>query len=270
MKEISTTNFRFKKEFGQNFIFDKNFLNSLINEFNIDKNSNVLEIGAGMGTLSTCLANKFKKVISFEIDKTLKEKLLQLETEFNNLTFVFEDILKQNISEIEQLFNNEDYYLIANLPYYITSSIVFKFLFETTKLKSMFVMVQKEVGERFCARPNSKEYGIPSVILDAFADCRILKNVNRKMFKPVPNVDSCILQIDLNFNKYIIKNKKDFQNFVSNCFKMKRKTLFNNLVSFNIEKKKILNALNKLQIRLDARPEMISSGEYVKLFDELS
>ena len=178
--------FKFKKQFGQNFIFDKNFLISLVNQFNLPKHSQILEIGPGAGTLTEVLAKSFNKVISIEIDKTLTEKLTSLENQYDNLHFVFNDVLKIKTQDIDNMFNNQNYVLIANLPYYITSQIVFKFLTESKTLVKMFVMVQKEVGERFSALPSNKEYGVPSVLLNTFGSCKIIKMVGKKMFIPQP------------------------------------------------------------------------------------
>ena len=259
--------FNFKKQFGQNFIFDKNFLNALVESFNLPKEINVLEIGAGMGTLSECLADHFDNVLSFEIDKTLTEHLNSLERK--NLHFIFADILKQNVKDIENNFFDKDYYLIANLPYYITSQIIFKFLFDSAHLKSMFVMVQKEVGERFCAQAKNKEYGIPSVLISTFGSCKIVKNVLRKMFVPQPNVDSCILQIDINKGKFNLKNTQKYVDFVSNCFKMRRKTLINNLISFGEDKEFVSHTLSKMGFKPSVRPEELSCEDYVQLYNLL-
>ncbi len=259
--------FKFKKQFGQNFIFDKNFLNSIVRELNIDKNSNILEIGAGMGTLTTCLAENYKKIVSFEIDKTLKEYLLDLQSKYCNVSFIFQDILSVETHKIEQLFGGENYNIVANLPYYITSAIIFKFLFESKKLEKIYVMVQKEVAERYCAKNSTKDYGIPSVLLDSFGYCKIIKNVNRKMFKPIPKVDSCIIEIKIDLNKYKIDNINKYKDFVSNCFKMKRKTLYNNLISYGLEKNKIKEAFVMLNVKEDCRAESISTENFVKLFN---
>ena len=123
MAELSK-DFKFKKQFGQNFIFDKNFISSIVSSFNLDKNSSVLEIGAGAGVLTEVLANNFKKVISFEIDKTLKETLSNLQSKYENLNFVFNDVLEVATTEIDNMFE-DNFVMIANLPYYITSQIIF-------------------------------------------------------------------------------------------------------------------------------------------------
>lgn len=266
---MENKNFRFKKEFGQNFIFDTNFITSFVRKFDIPSDSNIVEIGAGMGTLTEVLAKNFKRVVSFEIDKTLTEKLRELESGYQNLTVVFGDILEQKLSDIERMFDGEKYFVVANLPYYITSQIIFKFLFESQKLDSMFVMVQREVGERYCAKSGTKEYGIPSVMLGTFAETKIVQQVSRKMFTPMPNVDSCIIRIKLDRNKFDIADQDKFHKFVSGCFAMKRKTLANNLKKMGYNEGQISSTLNALSLIPTIRPENISPEDYVTMFNLL-
>lgn len=260
--------FHFKKQFGQNFIFDKNYISSIVASLNLDRNSQVLEIGAGAGVLTEVLAENYKKVISFEIDKTLIPHLQTLQSCYNNLSFIFEDVLKVETAKIDNMFEN-NFSLIANLPYYITSQIIFKFLFESNKINAMYVMVQKEVGERFCAKSSTKAYGIPTVLINTFGSCQIVKNVPRTVFTPVPNVDSCIISINLDKSKFNITNKQEFVNFVSNCFKMKRKTLYNNLTSVGFAKDKCLSSIEKLNLPVTIRPENLTAEQYVSLFKSL-
>lgn len=267
---LEKTKFNFKKQFGQNFIFDKNFLLSLVKLFYLSPNTNVLEIGPGAGTLTEILAQNYKKVLSVEIDKTLQEHLLEIKNNHSNLDFWFKDVLKVNLEDVENYFKGEDFVIIANLPYYITSQIVFKFLFESKNLKKMFVMVQKEVGLRYCAKESTKEYGIPTIILNTFGNVKILKNVDKKMFTPMPKVDSCMLEIDIDKNKYPVKDFNKYCTFVSNCFKMRRKTLQNNLNVSSFEKEKIQKAFENLSLTQTIRPENLSCEQFVKLFDLLN
>lgn len=266
MKNIKE-DFRFKKSLGQNFIFDSNFLASLVDSFSLEADTNVLEIGAGMGSLTKVLASKFKKVISFEIDKTLTEKLSEIEKCFSNLSFVFSDILKIQTADIDQMFGGEKYVIIANIPYYITSPIVFKFLFESDSSEKMFLMVQREVAQRFVAKAGSKTYGIPSVILSTFARCDVVKQVSKKMFFPSPKVDSSVIKIEKISNEFSYIERKSYASFVSGCFNMKRKTLMNNLQKMNFEKEKIERAFEKFSIGKTERSENISSDIFVKLFN---
>lgn len=258
--------FNFKKQFGQNFIFDKNFLQSLVKSFNLDKNTNVLEIGAGAGTLSEVLAQNFKNVLSVEIDKTLKEHLEGLATQYKNLNFIFDDVLKIKTIFFDEYFKDEQFCLIANLPYYITTQIIFKFLFETKNLSQMFVMVQKEVGERFCANHSTKDYGIPTVLVNTFGSAKIVKSVPRTLFTPIPNVDSCILNIKIERDKFDIDDLKKYSDFISNCFKMKRKTLYNNLSSSGFKKEIVKDAILQLNKQQTARPENLTAKNFFDLY----
>ena len=268
--EQNKSEFRFKKEFGQNFIFDTNFLKAVVSDLGLNKESNILEIGSGMGTLTSILATNFKKVISFEIDKTLTEKLKELEENNANLKIIFNDILRVNTIEIDKMFSNESYNIVANIPYYITSQIVFKFLLESKNLEKMFVMVQKEVGERFVANPSTSEYGIPTVILSTFGNCKMVKYVPRKIFVPVPKVDSCIIMIEKVDGKFGDLDKAKYQKFVSGCFAMKRKTLSNNLIRLGFEKDEILKVFEELNLDKNTRPENLYAKDYVNLFKKLN
>lgn len=262
--------FKFKKEFGQNFIFDKVFLSALVKSFSIDSNANVLEIGAGMGTLSECLAGSFGQVVSFEIDKTLTEHLREIEQRYDNLHFIFQDVLKEDITKIDNIFGGENYYFVANLPYYITSPIIFNFLLKTKNLKEMFVMVQKEVGVRFCGEVGSKDYGVSTVILNTFGSTQIVKNVGRQMFTPPPKVDSCIIKITLDRGKFDIASPQKYHQFVTKCFMAKRKTLYNNLCMAGIEKNRAKEAIENLGLPASVRPEELSCENFVKLFNQLA
>lgn len=261
--------FNYKKKFGQNFIYDINFLNSLLDSFKLEEDSVIVEIGAGLGTLTSALASRYKQVLSYEIDKDLIEPLNSLKNVYSNLEFVFKDILKENVKDIEARLNNEEFYVIANLPYYITSPIIFKFLLESSFLKKMFVMVQLEVGERFSASPHSKEYGASTVILNSLADCKIVKLVKRNMFTPMPKVDSCVLEITINKEKFNLEESSSFIDFVQNSFKMKRKTLYNNLISAGFNKEVVINTIVSLGLDLKVRPEELEVKDFVKLYNLL-
>lgn len=167
-------NFKFKKEFGQNFIFDGNLLSAIVSDAEITSDDEVLEIGAGAGTLTKKICEKAKKVVSYEIDKNLTEHLMDIQKQNGNLTVVMRDALKEDISEIEKHFEG-NYKIVANLPYYITSPMIFKFLEQTNRVKSMTVMVQKEVAERFSAKENSKDYGISTIMINYYADVKYLR-----------------------------------------------------------------------------------------------
>lgn len=261
---LSKHNFRFNKAFGQNFIFDTNFLRSIIDKVDA-AGKNVLEIGAGAGTLTSIICEKASKVVSFEIDNNLKPILEENLKEYNNVEVVFGDIMKFTIEEIESKFDG-DYIMIANLPYYITTPIIFKFLENATRLKSMTIMVQEEVAERLVASPNTKEYGAITPAIDYRATAKIIKRVGRNMFTPVPNVDSAIVKIDFDNNKFEIKSTKILDDTIKAVFAMRRKTILNNLKSyFKYSSEDIEKILQVANIEKSARGETLSTSQLVEL-----
>ena len=251
----------FKKKFGQNFITDKNLLNAIVDDAQVDKNDDVLEIGAGEGTLTKVISERVKSVVSYEIDSDLKEKLLSLN--LKNVKFVLDDIMKYEIEDIEKDFLS-GYKIIANLPYYITSPLIFKFLNNSDKVRSLTIMVQKEVAERIVAKAGGKDYGVLSVMVQFFGNAKITRPVSRKMFFPQPNVDSAVVVIDVSKNYDIDKAK--FYKFIQTCFAMRRKTLKNNL-SHSQEFKDAVNYLDANV--LSRRAESFTLDEFIEIFNKI-
>lgn len=252
----------FKKSLGQNFISDKNLLNSIVKLAVITKDDSVLEIGAGAGTLTEVLAQNSKKVLSYEIDRDLQERLGALSKNYENLKIVFADFMQVDVNSI---YEGENFKVVANIPYYITTPIIFKLLTIKERISSMMFMVQKEVALRFASKENCKEYGIPSIMLQAIADVSVAKVVPKECFTPVPKVDSALMKIELK-NKFEIVNFERFSALVHASFSMRRKTLLNNLKNnFNVDKEILINNLKKLNLNENIRPEEISVENYVKL-----
>lgn len=256
--------FKFKKEFGQNFIFDGNLLSAIVADSEITNQSEVLEIGAGAGTLTKKLCEKAKKVVSYEIDKTLTEQLTQLENQTPNLKVIFADALKEPLEKIESNFSG-NYVVVANIPYYITSPLIFKFLKESKRALSLTVMIQKEVALRYLSKPSTKDYGIPTVMINYLANVEFLRNVNRKMFTPVPNVDSALIKITRDSSKPKANDEIFFEKLVKASFANRRKTLVNNLQFINIPKEKIINSLNSINKTNDVRAEQLSVNDFINL-----
>ncbi|MBQ8748856.1 MAG: ribosomal RNA small subunit methyltransferase A [Clostridia bacterium] len=258
-KILQANNFEFAKKFGQNFITDTNLLNAIVEDCNLNKNDEVLEIGTGAGTLTRAISQKAKRVVTFEIDNRLKDILKETLKDCTNVELNFADIMTINQDEIDSKFEN-GYSLIANLPYYITTPIIFKFL-ESKNLKSLNIMVQKEVAERICAT-SGKDYGILSIMIDFYGNAKIKRIVKRNMFTPPPNVDSAIVSIEIN-QKYDC-NKELFSQIVHKSFAMRRKTLFNNLKQgFNLNKEQ-LDFLLK-DYKQGVRAEELSTQDFVNL-----
>ena len=254
----------FKKQLGQNFIFDTNLLKFIVESAGVTNDDDVIEIGAGAGTLTNQLALKSKSVTSFEIDKSLMERLLKLQSEHNNLKFVFEDCMQVDLNKY--IDGNKKCKVVAKIPYYITTPIIFKLLDFAKNIDTMMFMVQKEVAERFCAECNNKDYGITSVILQSIADVKYIRTIKRECFTPAPNVDSALIRLDLKLDKHIIDDRKFFVDFVHNCFAMRRKTLVNNLLkSYKFSRTEIENILKSAGVDVMARPENISVEKFIEL-----
>lgn len=251
----------FKKSLGQNFIFDKNLLNSIATAGEVNKTDTVLEIGAGAGTLTEVLCERAKNVISFEIDKSLSVFLDKIATEHKNLQIVYADFLKADISKL----NLNSARVVANIPYYITTPIIFKLVEHKQLFKSILVLVQKEVAERFATQKNSKNYGVTSVELQAIFDVTCPKIIKKECFTPAPKVDSALVKL-VPHNKFKIDNFNNFSAFVGSAFSMRRKTLYNNLKT-KYDKDKILFALKKLNILETVRPENLSITNFVDLYN---
>lgn len=253
------TNFQTKKKFGQNFLKDKNLLEAICKDAEVCENDEVLEIGAGLGTLTEILANHAKKVVSYEIDSDLFPILQEKENDV--LSFRFCDVLSRSLEEIESDFLGE-YKIVANIPYYITTPIIFHFLGKSKKVKSMTLMVQKEVAERVVAKTGTKDYGVLSVCCQLLGKCEIKRIVDKKMFFPSPKVDSAILHITVE------KTKEEFEglfNFVKNAFYLRRKTILNSLSSaYGISKEEVSKRLQGVD--LQRRAESFSIEEYKELY----
>ena len=266
---LNKYDFKFNKAYGQNFIFDTNFLRSFVDGI-ITKDTEVLEIGPGAGTLTGILCEYAKRVVSYEIDKNLEPILKENLSKYNNSSIIFGDIMKFDIADIEANFEGS-YTMVANLPYYITTPIIFKFLETAKKLKSMIIMVQLEVAERLVAKAGSKEYGAITPAIDYRATAKIIKKVSRKMFTPVPNVDSAIVKIDFIENKYPIDNTKVLDETIKSAFAMRRKTLENNLkTSFKLDTATIQNILSAVNLPPQVRGEKLTTEDFVKLSNELN
>lgn len=265
MNEIlEKNNFKFSKKFGQNFIIDENIINNIINKSEIDKNTLVIEIGPGAGSLTYKLAHVAKNVLAYEIDTNLKEILQENLKNESNIEIIFDDFLIRNVKEDLKKYQYNKLYVVANLPYYITTPIIIKLIEDDLNVDKIVVMVQKEVGDRFKAKPNSKEYSSLSVFLDYYYDVRKLIDVSRNVFMPRPNVDSIVVEFIKKENKLNLNNKELFFKLVKDSFKQKRKNLRNNLREYNLEV--IENVLKKYNFDLNVRAEQLS----IEIFAEIA
>jgi 16S rRNA (adenine1518-N6/adenine1519-N6)-dimethyltransferase len=247
---------QFKKRFGQNFLKDENLLKKIVTSANI-KGEKVIEIGPGMGALTKYIVKDVSFLYAYEVDTTLKDHLSKLFHNQDNMKIIYEDFLEADLSIYQG-----DVSVIGNIPYNITSPIIFK-LIGTDAVKKIVIMIQKEVGERIIATPNTKAYNALSVILQTNYDIKKIVDVHKKMFYPVPKVDSVVIQM---IKKADLDER--FQTFVKACFKQKRKTLANNLLEALIsDKERVYNVLKTLNYTNDVRAEAIKQSDFVNLFN---
>ncbi len=265
-EELNKENFNFKKKFGQNFIVDKNIIHSIISKSKIDKDTLVIEIGPGGGSLTTELDKLSGHVIAYEIDKTLKPILEK--HNLNNTTIIYEDFLKRNVKEDLKNFSYKKTYVVANLPYYITTPIIIKLIEDKLNIDKIVVMVQKEVGDRFKAGPNTKEYNSLSIFLNYYYTVEKLLDVSKNVFIPKPNVDSIVVSFTKKENQVKVDNEEIFFKLVRDSFKQKRKTLKNNLKGYNL--KKIEEVLKRHNLDLTVRAEALPIEIFAEIANNLN
>ena len=259
-------NFEYKKKFGQNFLSDENLLEEIVKKSGVTSDDIVVEIGAGRGALTKVLSKYAKKVYSFEIDKELFSYLSE-NFEGTNVEFIFKDVMKVDDKVLNEIIGSK-FKLVANLPYYVTSPIITRFL-QNENLISATVMVQEEVADRIVASPKSKDYGVLTIICQIFGDTKKVLRVNRKMFYPVPNVDSAVVRIDKN-EKFLDVEFEKLIKFIKQAFSMRRKKLSANLESSILKKSDIEKLLFENNFSPLIRAEELSIEDFVFLYKLLS
>lgn len=258
--------FDFKKSLGQNFLHDENIIDKIVRSSEIDKDTLVIEIGPGAGALSKKTIPLSGYTILYEIDTRLKEILENELCGNDNYEIIFNDVLKQNISDDITKYSFKKVYVVANLPYYITTPIITKVIDEISPDK-IVIMIQEEVADRLSAKVGTKDYGMITVALSAQYDIKKLFKVGRNCFKPAPNVDSAVISLDKH-DKYEIKNKDIFDKLIKDAFKFKRKNLRNNLKGYNLDL--IEKILVNNGFTLGDRAEVIPVSLFVEIANILS
>ncbi len=260
--------FHFKKQFGQNFISDTNLLKSIVEVSGITKDTTVVEIGCGAGTLTRALAEAAKRVYAFDIDTDLQPVLVETLSGLDNVEVIFRDFNKLDLKEFEKEI--EEYVVVANLPYYITTPLVTKLLEESGKAQGLSIMVQEEVAERFCAKENTAEYGSITAAIALKGSAKIVKRVSRTLFYPRPNVDSAVVKITFERGRVAVKSEKAYRQAVKCAFLNRRKTLENNLVNFfSLSREQAKEILRSAGVEEKARGETLSPQRLAILADEL-
>jgi len=261
---ISEYNFKFKKKYGQNFLIDDNVLNNIVSKSEIDKDTLVIEIGCGAGALTKRLVEVSKRVLGYEIDESLRPILETIE----NADIIFTDFLKRNVKKDLENYDYKKLYVVANLPYYITTPIITKIIDDKIPVDKIVVMVQKEVGDRFSALPNTKEYNSLSIFINYYFDVKKLFIVSKNVFMPKPNVDSIVISLIKKEIKLDVIDEGIFFKLIRDSFRQKRKTLKNNLKDYDFN---VIDEVLKLNgFSSDVRAEALPIDIFVNIANRLS
>ena len=258
--------FKHKKSLGQNFLKDDNVLNKIVNTISLQPEDLVIEIGPGQGALTKKLVQKNVNLVCYEVDERTKPYLGKL---CNSKTkIIFNDFMKADIKEDIGNIKYNNLYIIANLPYYITTPIIKKIILDKLPVKSMILMMQKEVAERFSSNINIKEYGSITLYLNYYFKINKLFDVSRNSFDPIPNVDSSVVEFDVKTNKVLVENEELFFNIINDAFRQKRKNLKNNLKNYDLEK--IATVLKSYGLNLQNRAENLSINVFADIANSLN
>lgn len=265
--------FHIKKKFGQNFLTSDYILSSIVNAAELNENVGVIEIGPGLGALTNYIAKHAKKVLCYEIDTDLLPILEDTLSEYDNVKIINQDILEADVNrDIEKYLPDcQEIYVIANLPYYITTPILLTLLERVSRIKKYIVMMQLEVANRLAGKTKTKEYNSLSIAIQYRATVKKVLNVPRNVFIPAPNVDSAVLEIKTyDKQQYFPKKEWFFFDVVRSAFVQRRKTLINNLINRFGPKKEIYeDILKEINLKTTVRSEELSIDDFVRLSDLL-
>lgn len=265
---LNENGFIFKKKFGQNFLLDNNILNNITNLGNITKDTLVIEIGVGAAALTKKLCEKAGFVIGYEIDQSLKPVLKDILTSYDNVKIIFDDFLKCTIKDDIKEYDFAEIIVVANLPYYITTPIITKFIDEKVDVSKIIVMVQNEVADRFSAPVGTKNYNSLTIFLNYYFDIKKAFVVSRNVFFPKPNVDSAVVVFKRKKEKIKLYDESLFFNLIRSAFTQKRKTLKNNLYGYDLNKiNRIMKTFGK---DISYRAENITINEFALISNELA
>ena len=259
-----------QKKFGQNFLVDADILDQIVDAAQIGSDDCVLEIGPGIGTLTQLLAEKAGKVVAIEIDKALMPILDFTLSDYSNIEVINKDVLKVSIADIVRDKNDgKPIKVVANLPYYITTPIIMKLFEDAAPIKSITVMVQKEVADRMSMHPGSRDYGALSIAVQYYSRPEIITDVPPSSFIPRPDVDSAVIRLT-RFEKppVDVDNEEFFFNVVKASFAQRRKTLINgigNASYLGVNKADAQEALESMGKAANIRGEQLSLEEFARL-----
>ncbi len=266
--------FNFQKKFGQNFLIDTHVLERIMDAAEITKEDCVVEIGPGIGTMTQYLAERAGEVVAVEIDKNLIPILEETLSEYDNVTVINEDILKVDLNQIVQEKNGgKPVKVVANLPYYITTPIIMGLFENQVPLKSITIMVQKEVADRMQVGPGTKDYGALSLAVQYYARPEIVANVPPNCFIPRPNVGSAVIKLTRYDRPPVkVQDEKFMFSVIRASFNQRRKTLVNGLTNaqnLSVSKEQVAEALEKMKLSPTVRGETLTLEQFAHLSDLL-
>lgn len=263
--------FSFKKSLGQNFLIDTNILNRIVDAAEVTESTGVIEIGPGIGALTEQLAKRAQKVVAFEIDQRLIPILKETLSSYPHVEVINEDVLKADVKQVVsgKFQEGEDLAVVANLPYYVTTPILMKLLEENLPVRTIVVMVQKEVADRIAAGPGTKDYGSLSIAAQYYADADTAFTVPKTVFVPQPNVDSAILRLTIRDTPPVqVEDEAFFFEMVRASFAQRRKTLLNNMSRHfgeDLEKSEVEKVIQEAGIDPKRRGESLHMEEFAGL-----
>ena len=272
-KFLEKEGFNTKKSLGQNFLVDGSVCPAMAAAA-CDGDTGALEIGPGAGVLTRELSDAAKRVVAIELDERLKPVLAKSLADKDNVEVIFGDAMKLDLNGLiaERFADCKRVCVCANLPYYITSPIIMGLLESRLPIDNITVMVQKEAGTRLCAEMGTRDVGAVTAAVRYYSEPKLLFNVSRGSFIPSPNVDSCVIKLDIhNDGRYKAQDEEFFFRTVRGAFSQRRKNLLNSLSSsMGMEKALITKAVENAGIPANARPEQLSMEEFLRLAEELN
>lgn len=263
--------FEFSKTLGQNFLVNAAIPKKTAEGADINGKF-VIEIGPGFGCLTKELCERAKFVAAVEIDRSLLPVLSETLSEFENLEIINSNILDVDIAALCEKYGYTEAHICANLPYYITTPIIMKILESSAPVRSVTVMVQKELAKRFVSPPGSPDYGAVTAAVMYYTKPKLLFNVSAGSFYPAPKVDSAVIRLDVipERERIAVKNKETFFGVIRSAFAMRRKTLVNNLsAGFSISKSEAESILSSLSIPVSVRGETLGIEDFARISDKI-
>lgn len=268
---LSKHGFTFSKALGQNFLIDPDVCPQMADSLNSDGTVGVLEVGPGIGVLTKELCRVSRRVVALELDKRLLPVLDETLGEFDNLEVINADVMNVDLNALikEKFSDCSCVKVCANLPYYITSPVIMTLLESNLPIDEIVVMVQKEAGERLCAKVGTRLAGAVTVAVNYYADSEILFSVGRESFMPSPKVDSVVIRLKLRKDKkYNVKNEKKFFSLVKCAFSQRRKTALNSISNtMGISKDKVAQVFSSLGIDSNIRAEKLTMEDFINIAD---